>query len=77
MKNLSDLSQKYQLLFQKFLQDIRCPVCNNKTRVQIRNDTELRIFPLFCPKCRQVTLINVIKLNIEIIKEPAAQTQSR
>ena len=56
---------------------IRCPVCNNKTRVQIRNDTELRNFPLFCPKCRQVTLINVIKFNIEIIKEPDAQTQSR
>ena len=56
---------------------IRCPVCNNKTRVQIRNDTELRNFPLFCPKCRQVTLINVIKFNVAIIKEPDAKTQSR
>lgn len=51
---------------------IRCPVCNNKTRVQIRRDTELKNFPLFCPKCKQVTLINVIGFNITIIKEPDA-----
>ena len=38
---------------------IRCPICRNKTRVQIRDDTELKNFPLFCPKCRQVTLINI------------------
>lgn len=30
---------------------ILCPVCGNKTRVQIREDTELKNFPLFCPKC--------------------------
>ena len=32
---------------------ILCPVCGNKTRLQIRNDTELKNFPLYCPKCRQ------------------------
>ena len=51
---------------------ILCPVCGNKTRVQIREDTELKNFPLFCPKCRQVTLIDVIKLNTTVIKEPDA-----
>ena len=25
---------------------IRCPVCGNKTRLQIREDTELKNFPL-------------------------------
>ena len=25
-----------------------CPICNNKTRTKIRNDTELINFPLFC-----------------------------
>ena len=25
-----------------------CPVCRNKTRLQIRKDTELKNFPLFC-----------------------------
>ncbi|MBO5032849.1 MAG: cysteine-rich KTR domain-containing protein [Lachnospiraceae bacterium] len=36
---------------------MRCPVCGNKTRLQIRQDTELKNFPLYCPKCRQETLI--------------------
>ena len=51
---------------------IRCPVCGNKTRVQIRADTKLKRFPLFCPKCRKITLINVTKLNTTVIKEPDA-----
>ena len=43
----------------------------------MREDTELKNFPLFCPKCKQETLINVSQLNISVIKEPDAQTQSR
>ncbi|HBB5121473.1 TPA: cysteine-rich KTR domain-containing protein, partial [Streptococcus agalactiae] len=27
-----------------------CPVCGNKTRLKIREDTELKKFPLYCPK---------------------------
>ena len=30
-----------------------CPVCKNKTRIRLREDTELQNFPLFCPKCKQ------------------------
>ena len=56
---------------------ILCPVCGNKTRNRIREDTELKNFPLFCPKCKQETLVNVQELNIIVIKEPDAQTQSR
>ena len=41
---------------------ILCPVCGNKTRVQIREDTELKNFPLFCPKCHKQTLINAKQL---------------
>ena len=36
-----------------------CPICKSKTRLQLREDTELKIFPLYCPKCKQKTLINV------------------
>ncbi|MDR1754454.1 MAG: cysteine-rich KTR domain-containing protein [Eubacterium sp.] len=54
-----------------------CPVCGGKTRDKIREDTELKNFPLFCPKCKRETLINVKKLNISLIKEPAAKTQGR
>ncbi|WP_204597035.1 cysteine-rich KTR domain-containing protein [Clostridium pascui] len=56
---------------------ILCPVCGSKTRVKIGVDTILKHFPLFCPKCKQETIINVKQLNISIIKEPDAKTQSR
>ena len=54
-----------------------CPVCGNKTRLKLREDTVLEKFPLFCPKCRQETLINVRKMNMTVIREPDAKTQSR
>ena len=56
---------------------IRCPVCGSKTRLQIREDTELKNFPLYCPKCKQDTLVNAKELYITVIKEPDAQTQSQ
>lgn len=50
---------------------IRCPVCGNKTRLQIRADTELINFPLYCPKCRQESLIDVKDLQVTVIKHKA------
>lgn len=34
-----------------------CPICNNKTRIKIRKDTQLKNFPLYCPKCKKESLI--------------------
>ncbi|MCH5271943.1 MAG: cysteine-rich KTR domain-containing protein [Lachnospiraceae bacterium] len=56
---------------------VLCPICHNKTRIKIRDDTILENFPLFCPKCKQETLISVKKLHTSVIIEPDAQTQSR
>ncbi|MCK6288780.1 cysteine-rich KTR domain-containing protein, partial [Streptococcus agalactiae] len=56
---------------------ILCPICGNKTRLRIRVDTILKNFPLYSPKCKNETLINVQKMNIITIKEPDAKTQSR
>ena len=56
---------------------IRCPMCKHKTRVKVRGDTELKNFPLYCPKCKRETLINMIELNTTIIKEPVAKAQSQ
>ncbi len=56
---------------------VTCPLCHAKTRVRIRGDTVLINFPLYCPKCRQKSLINVKQFNISVIKEPDATTQSR
>ncbi|MGO0985130.1 cysteine-rich KTR domain-containing protein [Clostridioides difficile] len=67
MKNILRSTRKWLL----------CPICKNKTRIRLREDTELKNFPLFCPKCKQETLINVKQMNMTVIKEPDAQTQSR
>lgn len=52
---------------------ILCSVCGGKTRLQIRGDTELKNFPLYCPKCKQETLINAKELNITVIKKADTQ----
>ncbi len=62
---------------------VRCPVCGNKTRNQIREDTVLLNFPLYsrettsqvamlawifdCPKCKQEMLIEAKHLQVTII----------
>lgn len=56
---------------------IRCPVCGSKTRIRVCDDTVLINFPLFCPKCRQETVINVKEMNLSVREEPGAKTQSR
>lgn len=54
-----------------------CPVCQNKTRTMLLEDTTLQNFPLYCPKCRQETIINVQNNKITVIREPDDKTQSR
>lgn len=49
---------------------IRCPICEEKTRDKIRADTEMRNFPVFCPKCKRETLIGVKQFKITVIQEP-------
>jgi len=56
---------------------IVCPVCRSKTRVKVWKRTVLEYFPLFCPKCRQESLINIKELNMTVIKEPDALMQSQ
>ena len=56
---------------------IYCPVCGSKTRDRIREDTVLKNYPLYCPKCKQETLIEVANMKITVITDPDAQTQSR
>ncbi|MCI9532715.1 MAG: conjugal transfer protein [Lachnospiraceae bacterium] len=31
---------------------ISCPACGNKTRTMIRENTELKNFPVYCLKCK-------------------------
>ena len=56
---------------------VHCSVCKNKTRDRIRDDTVLKNYPLYCPKCKQETLIEAKNLKITVIREPDTQMQSR
>lgn len=55
---------------------VLCPLCGAKTRVRLFEDTVLRRFPLFCPKCKRESIINAQKFNVETISsQPDAKTQ--
>lgn len=56
----------------KNIEWVYCPVCGCKTRNKIREDTILKNYPLYCPKCKQETLIEVKDLQVNVIKEPDA-----
>lgn len=49
------------------LEWVFCPICGNKTRNQIREDTILLNFPLYCPKCKRKTLIKAKYLKVTVI----------
>ena len=48
---------------------ILCPICGNKTRIMIREDTELRNFPLYCPKCKKETIGTMSRKSTTVLKE--------
>lgn len=52
-----------------------CPICGRKTREQICEETVLIHFPLYCPKCKKETYIDVKNYKISIHKS-GAQTQN-
>lgn len=55
---------------------ILCPVCGAKTRLRLLQRTVLREFPLFCPKCKQESIINAQNYRVEkIYNQPDAKTQ--
>lgn len=48
---------------------IRCPICGSKTRDRIREDTILKNYPLYCPKCKQESLIDAKNLQVIVIEK--------
>ena len=52
----------------KVIEWIHCPACGNKTRNRVRENTVLINFPLYCPKCKQESIIEVKKLHLNVIK---------
>lgn len=39
---------------------IRCPICKGKTRIKVYADSVLVKVPLYCPKCKHTTCIDVV-----------------
>lgn len=58
-----------------------CPICGAKTRLQLISKTELKEYPLFCPKCKKESIINAknykvqVAANDKIKTKPDAKTQ--
>lgn len=49
-----------------------CPLCGSRTKTKIYEDTVLINFPLYCPKCKKETRINVVLKKMVLSKEPDA-----
>lgn len=47
---------------------ILCPVCGRKTKVKVTRETELCNFPLFCPKCKQESMIDLREGQVTVQK---------
>ena len=47
-----------------------CPICVSRTRTKVKEDTVLVKFPLYCPKCKKETRIDVVKLKMVLSEEP-------
>lgn len=45
---------------------LHCPVCGAKTRVMLTQQTVLRHFPLFCPKCKAETIVHVTEYHVTV-----------
>ena len=43
---------------------VQCPNCGGKTRTKVYEDTVLIRFPLFCPKCKKETLVDIVQLKM-------------
>ena len=48
---------------------VLCPICHSKTKTKVNKDTILHHFPLFCPKCKQESRIDVEKMEVRLSDE--------
>ena len=49
-----------------------CPKCKAKTKTKVYENTTLVNFPLYCPKCRNEYVIDVVHLKMTLSNEPDA-----
>ena len=51
---------------------VPCPICGGRSRIKVYTDTVLLKFPLYCPKCKKETRIDVVQLKMVKSDEPDA-----
>jgi len=51
---------------------VPCPICGGRSRIRVYADTVLIKFPLYCPKCKKETRIDVVQLKMVKSNEPDA-----
>lgn len=45
-----------------------CPICGSKTRTKVCEDTVMRNFPLYCPKCKTEVRVDISQLKMTVSK---------
>lgn len=48
---------------------LHCPICRSKTKTKVNKDTQMHNFPLFCPKCKQESKIDVENMQMKLTDE--------
>ena len=54
---------------------IICPICKGKTRQKATKETYLKNFPLFCPKCKCQSIIDLIEGEVTVKETAYRQTK--
>ena len=47
---------------------IHCPICGEKTKTKVYENTVLVHFPLYCPKCKKEICIDVAQMKMVLSK---------
>ena len=56
---------------------IICPICKSKTRQKATKETYLKNFPLFCPKCKCQSIIDLIEGEVTVKETAYRQIKDR
>ncbi len=59
---------------------IPCPICGTQTNTKVLPETILIRYPLFCEKCRQEILVDVVKMKMVLSDaedEPAGDEEAQ
>lgn len=48
---------------------VHCPICHSKTKTKVNEDTQMHNFPLFCPKCKQESRIDVEDMQMKLTED--------